>query len=199
MGGFDTKGRFHVHWGAAEQFAERREGSALRRSGRPVPDPAYEHFGAVDLEPVDGILKKYDYDRNEMLAILESVQDVYGYLPVAAMKRISDVSGAPYALIYGTATYYSHLHFQKPGRTVAVCFCTACLLAGSSRIARTLAGEFGTEIGRGPGGGDVSLQRLPSHIRGGHAPLVTLDGKPQTVSHSGAAAWARALAGRTTA
>ena len=38
MGGVDTKNRFHVHWGPAEQFAERREESALRRSGRPVAD-----------------------------------------------------------------------------------------------------------------------------------------------------------------
>ncbi|MFL5643445.1 MAG: hypothetical protein ACJ771_13985, partial [Chloroflexota bacterium] len=41
MGGIDTKGRFHVHWGPPETYGERREESALRRSGRTVPDPAY--------------------------------------------------------------------------------------------------------------------------------------------------------------
>ena len=41
MGGMDTKGRFHVHWGPPETFGERREESALRRSGRTVPDSAY--------------------------------------------------------------------------------------------------------------------------------------------------------------
>ena len=41
MGGIDTRGRYHVHWGAPETYGERREESALRRSGRPVPDPAY--------------------------------------------------------------------------------------------------------------------------------------------------------------
>ena len=199
MGGFDTKGRFHVHWGAAEQYAERREGSALRRSGRPVPDPAYEHFGAIDLEPVDGILRKYDYEQSAMLDILESIQGVYGYLPVAALKRVSDVSGAPYALIYGTASYYRHLHFEKPGRSVAVCLCTACVLAGAGRIETTLARELGAELGRGPSAAGVSLTRLPAHIPGGHSPLVTLDGQPQTIGHSGVAAWARALAGRTVA
>jgi len=39
MGGMDTRGRFHVHWGASETYGERREESALRRSGRTVPDP----------------------------------------------------------------------------------------------------------------------------------------------------------------
>ena len=39
MGGVDTRDRYHVHWGPAEQYAERREESALRRSGRPVPGP----------------------------------------------------------------------------------------------------------------------------------------------------------------
>ena len=34
MGGTDTKGRYAVHWGPAEQYAERREESAMRRSGR---------------------------------------------------------------------------------------------------------------------------------------------------------------------
>src|SRR5512146_1563564 len=44
MGGVDTKGRFHVHWGPPETYGERREESALRRSGRPVADRAYTPF-----------------------------------------------------------------------------------------------------------------------------------------------------------
>ncbi len=194
MGGFDTKGRFHVHWGAAEQYAERREESALRRSGRPVPDPVYAHFDATDVAAVDGILEKFDYERKEMLAILESIQAAYGYLPVAALKRVSQVSGAPYALIYGAATYYRHLRFEQPGRTVAICLCTSCLIAGASRIALAIAAELGTEIGRRPAPGGVALERIGAHVPGAASPLITLDGKPQTIGHSGAAAWARAIA-----
>jgi len=47
-----------------------------------------------------------------MLQILEATQAAYGYLPVAALKRISQRTGAWYAMIYGTATYYSHLRFE---------------------------------------------------------------------------------------
>jgi predicted N-acetyltransferase YhbS len=31
---------------------------------------------------------------------------------VAALKRISQLTGQWYAMIYGTATYYSHLRFE---------------------------------------------------------------------------------------
>jgi hypothetical protein len=109
MGGTDTKGRYAVHWGAPETYGERREESALRRSGRTVPDPAYEHFHAIDLAAVDAVLDEVDHDPREMLRILAAIQDAYGYVPVAALKRVSEATGAWYAMLYGTATYYDHL------------------------------------------------------------------------------------------
>ena len=117
MGGIDTRGRYHVHWGAAETYGERREESALRRSGRTVPDPAFRPYEPIDLGEVDRILDEHDYDPAHMLAILEATQEAYGYLPVAALKRISHRTGAWYAIIYGTASYYGHLRFEPPTAT----------------------------------------------------------------------------------
>jgi ferredoxin len=117
MGGMDTRGRYHVHWGPPEQYGERREESALRRSGRPVPDPAFTPFQPIDLAEVDAILAAHDHDPKRMLQILEATQAAYGYLPVAALKRISHASGAWYATIYGTATYYGHFRFEPPAAT----------------------------------------------------------------------------------
>ncbi len=115
MGGIDTKGRYHVHWGPPETYGERRDESALRRSGRTVPDAAYDHFEGIDPTAVDEILDEFDHDPREMLRILEATQAAYGHLPVAALKRISQKTGAWYAMIYGTASYYSHLRFEPPG------------------------------------------------------------------------------------
>ena len=118
MGGIDTSGRFHVHWGAPETYGERREESALRRSGRTVPGPGLPAVRrAIDLAPLDAILDEYDHDPARMLEILEATQAAYGYLPVAALKRISQRTGAWYAMIYGTATYYSHLRFEPAEAT----------------------------------------------------------------------------------
>ena len=114
MGGIDTRGRYHVHWGPPETYGERREESALRRSGRPVPDRAYEHFEPIDLEPIDAILDRYDHDPKRMLDILDDIQAAYGHLPVAALRHVSFATGAWYAMIYGTASYYRQFRFERP-------------------------------------------------------------------------------------
>src|SRR6478672_1717813 len=117
MGGIDTKGRYHIHWGAPETYGERRDESALRRSGRPVPDQAFAHFDPIHPEELDAILDRYDHDPKRMLEILEATQAAYGHLPVAALKLISQKTGAWYAMIYGTASYYRHLRFEPAEAT----------------------------------------------------------------------------------
>ena len=82
-----------------------------------MPDPAYRPFAAVDLRELDRILDEFDHDPAEMLKILEATQTAYGYLPVAALKRISQKTGAWYAMIYGAATFYSHLRFEPAAAT----------------------------------------------------------------------------------
>jgi 2Fe-2S thioredoxin-like protein len=82
-----------------------------------VPDPAFRPYEPIDLGEVDRILDEHDYDPAHMLAILEATQEAYGYLPVAALKRISHRTGAWYAIIYGTASYYGHLRFEPPTAT----------------------------------------------------------------------------------
>ena len=200
MGGTDTRGRYHVHWGPPETYGERREESALRRSGRTVPDQAYTHVEQIDLAPLDAILDEYDHDPKNMLRILEATQAAYGSLSVAALKEIAFSTGAWYAMIYGTATFYRHLRFDDATRTVGVCRCTSCLLAGGGRIARDLEEELGTELGKAVETDRVRLVAVPAHPDGAPSPLVTIDGEPQReVTESNAAAWARGLAGKTVA
>jgi len=149
MGGFDTKNRFHVHWGPPETYGERREESALRRSGRPVPDPAYEHFAPDDTSAIDDILEAHDFDPKHMLQILAAAQAAYGHLPVAILKRISERTGAWYALIYGTASYYSNLRFEAPDATAQ----SAALAARRPSDAAFLDGLGASLSGEGAGAG----------------------------------------------
>jgi ferredoxin len=147
MGGLDTKGRFHVHWGPPETYGERREESALRRSGRTVPDQAYEHFLAFDLTTLDEILDVHDFDPRRMLEILGATQAAFGHLPVAALKRISERTGAWYALIYGVASYYSQFRFEAPGAEAQAAAITARRPPDAAYLER-----LGASLGGRPGG-----------------------------------------------
>jgi ferredoxin len=156
MGGVDTKGRYHIHWGAPETYGERRDESALRRSGRPVPDEAYQHFDPIHPDALEAILERYDHDPKRMLEILEATQAEYGHLPVAALKMISQKTGAWYAMIYGTASYYRHLRFEPPAeRAVPAAAAIAGARAGQettflSGLDASLTGRAGSALG-GPG------------------------------------------------
>ena len=148
MGGVDTKGRYHIHWGAPETYGERRDESALRRSGRPVPDQAYQHFDPIHPDALEAILERYDHDPKRMLEILEATQAQYGHLPVAALKMISQKTGAWYAMIYGTASYYRHLRFEPPA---AEPLAAATATARATRETSFLAGLDSSLMGRAAG------------------------------------------------
>ena len=178
MGGVDTKDRFHVHWGAAEQYGERREESALRRSGRPVADPSFDAFAAVDTSVLDRILDEEGYDPARMLTILERTQEAYGHLPVAALKHISHGTGAWYAEIYGTASSYDHLRLDPPsGHVFAVCRCPACQFRGGGRLLAALEAALSTTLGQSSPEGAVRLEAADCHGAAGQAAWLTLDGE----------------------
>jgi len=163
MGGMDTKGRYHIHWGAPETYGERRDESALRRSGRPVPDQAFAHFDPIATGPVDEILERFDHDPKRMLEILEATQEAYGHLPVGALKLISQRTGAWYAMIYGTATYYRHLRFEPPA---AEPLAAATADARQGRETAYLAGLDASLAGSGSGKSPRGGQRTTGKRRG---------------------------------
>jgi NADH-quinone oxidoreductase subunit E len=180
MGGVDTKNRMHVHWGPPEQYAERREESALRRSGRPVPDRSFTAWGSVDLEPLDRILAEEDHDPRRLLRILQRTQDQYGHLPVAALQHISHATGAWYSEIYGIATSYPKLNFE-PGRPteIGLCRCPNCISLGGGPVRAALEQALSTGVGGVSPDGSVRLTGVDCGGASTGGPLITIDGQPQ--------------------
>ncbi len=177
MGGVDTRDRYHVHWGPSEQYAERREESALRRSGRPVPDATYEPFRRIDLAPVDAILGRHGHRPRAAVRILDEVQAEYGHLPVAALQHIAHQTGIWYAELYGIATSYPQLRFEIPGaHVVEVCRCTQCSLLGGGRVLGAFREHLATDIGGVSPDGAVRLETTDCEGESRGAPRVVVDG-----------------------
>jgi NADH:ubiquinone oxidoreductase subunit E len=180
MGGVDTKSRLHVHWGPPEQYAERREESALRRSGRTVPDRAFAAWLPIDLGPLERILAEADYDPRRMLHVLEQTQAEYGHLPVAALQHISHATGAWYSEIYGIATSYPSLRFEPGWPTeIGICRCPTCAALGGGPIARALTDALATDVGGVSPEGAVRLFAVDCAGESTDEPLVTINGQRQ--------------------
>jgi NADH:ubiquinone oxidoreductase subunit E len=180
MGGVDTRSRMHVHWGPPEQYAERREESALRRSGRPVPDRVFTAWLPIDLGPLERILATNEYDPHRLLAILEATQAEYGHLPVAALQHISHSTGAWYSEIYGIATSYPNLVFE-PGRVaeIGLCRCATCTLLGAGRVRDALVAALATDFGGVTPDGTVRFVAADCGGASRAEPLLTIDGQAQ--------------------
>lgn len=89
----------------------------------------------LDLSPLKSILKEYPKNEASLIPILQSAQNVYGYLPREVLEEISRFLKIPQAKIFGVVTFYAQFFLEKRGRNIIrVCRGTACHVRGSRGI-----------------------------------------------------------------
>ena len=82
------------------------------------------------------------------MPVLHETQELFGYLPEEAQKKISEELNVPLAEIYGVATFYSRFTLKPRGEhTISVCLGTACYVQGAKAIHDRLQKELGIEPG----------------------------------------------------
>lgn len=93
-------------------------------------------------------LWRYDGAPGELIPLLQSAQDHFGYIPRRAMTYISGVTGIPESEIYGVITFYSQFRLQPMGKyVIKACAGTACHVSGAKTIIETIEDEIGVEVG----------------------------------------------------
>jgi NADH-quinone oxidoreductase subunit E len=93
-------------------------------------------------------LWRYDGAPGELIPLLQSAQDHFGYIPRRAISYISGVTGIPESEVYGVITFYSQFRLQPMGKyVIRACAGTACHVSGSKTIIETIEDELGIEVG----------------------------------------------------
>ncbi len=93
-------------------------------------------------------LWRYAGAPGELIPLLQSAQDHFGYIPRRAISYISSVTGIPESDVYGVITFYSQFRLQPMGKyVVRACAGTACHVSGSKTIIETIEDELGIEVG----------------------------------------------------
>lgn len=107
--------------------------------------PLQEHRGKEDFRYR---LWRYDGAPGELIPLLQSAQDHFGYIPRRAIAYISAVTGIPESDVYGVITFYSQFRLQPRGKyLVRACAGTACHVSGSKMIVDAIEDELGIEVG----------------------------------------------------
>ncbi|MBN1163045.1 MAG: NADH-quinone oxidoreductase subunit NuoE [Candidatus Krumholzibacteriota bacterium] len=92
-------------------------------------------------------LWRYDGAPGELIPLLQSAQDYFGYIPRRAINYISGVTGIPESEIFGVITFYSQFRLQPMGKyMIRACAGTACHVSGSKMIIETIQDELGIEV-----------------------------------------------------
>ncbi len=85
-----------------------------------------------------------DHGAADVIPLLQSAQEAYGYVPVNSMEAISKVTGVPVAEIYGVVTFYRQFRLTPQGKhVVKVCNGTACHVNGSPLLESTIEEVLG--------------------------------------------------------
>ena len=114
-----------------------------------------------DYERIDAVVQSYSGEKSALIAILQEIESVFGYLPAWALKRVSEKLSVPLIQVFGVASFYDAFHLTPRGRKlIRVCLGTACYLRGSGRVLEALEKELCIQDGGTTSDLEFSLQSV---------------------------------------
>ena len=97
---------------------------------------------------LDDILTQYQGVQGALIPVLQMAQAIFGYLPDAALRRISTALGKSYSEVAGVVGFYSFFTTVPRGRhLIRVCLGTACYVRGGKNVLAALRSALRVEVG----------------------------------------------------
>ena len=120
-----------------------------KNNKREISDPA------IDIALLEPCLEKYAAVEGSLITILQTAQDLYGYLPVDLLAYIARRTGVKPAKVMGVVTFYAQFRTKPVGKNlILLCQGTACHVNGSSDIESAVGEHLGV------GEGEISADGL---------------------------------------
>jgi len=122
--------------------------------------------------------QKYENHKENLIAILNDVQEKYGYVPTTAQMVVADYLNIPLADVYGVVTFYSRFTTVPKGKyDISVCMGTACFVKGSQSILERAKEKLGIDEGQTTEDQLFSLETMRCVGACGLAPVFTVNNK----------------------
>jgi len=93
----------------------------------------------VDVNLLDSLIEKYKDKKGNLIPLLQGTQDIFGYIPHEAFKKISSEVGIELSDMYGVVTFYAQFRLNPVGKhIIKVCHGTACHVQNANAITDAL-------------------------------------------------------------
>ncbi len=122
------------------------------------------------------IINKYTAEKDAVMAILQDVQDEFGYVPEEAVRHISRVLRVNQSRLFGILTFYSQFYLTPRGKNILkVCCGTACHVKGGERNLTKLEEILHVKEGQTTADKMYSLEKIACMGACGLAPVITVN------------------------
>jgi len=103
---------------------------------------------SIDISLLEPCLEKYAKVDGSLITILQTTQELYGYLPVDLLAYIARRIGVKPAKVLGVVSFYTQFRTRPIGKNlILLCQGTACHVNGSSAIEEAIRSYLNVEEG----------------------------------------------------
>ena len=128
------------------------------------------------LTVLDGIIDDWSGKEGALIPVLQSAQNLLGYLPEEVMIHVSEKLDLPLSQVTGVVSFYSWFSTVPRGRhIVRVCLGTACYVRGGQDVLSSLKTTLGIDVGETTEDRSFSLEVGRCFGACGLAPVVMVD------------------------
>ena len=114
-----------------------------------------------DMDQIAAIVERYSSETGAIIAILQEIQETYGYVSPEAIKWVSRGTGVPVSDIFGIVTFYAQFRMEPQGENlIKICHGTACHLNGAEQIADSVCKCVGAKEGQTSADGKFTVEKV---------------------------------------
>jgi len=125
---------------------------------------------------LDELLSNYRQKEGALIPVLQATQEIYGYLPKEAMRKIAIALKIPFSEVFGVATFYAQFQLKPRGKhIVRVCSGTACHVRGGKSVLETIEMELGIKSGETTEDLTFTIEPVACLGACGLAPVMVID------------------------
>ncbi|MFC1731935.1 NAD(P)H-dependent oxidoreductase subunit E [candidate division KSB1 bacterium] len=124
---------------------------------------------------VEDIIKKWNYDREYVIEMMQDLQEEFRHISREALDEINKSTKVPLANLYHIATFYKAFSLEPKGKyEIQVCMGTACHVKGAQRVLEAFERELNIKDGETTSDQNFSLEGVRCLGCCSLAPVITI-------------------------